>query len=234
MIGLANNLRKMKYIYHHLGLGDHIICNGLVRSIIKNDELYTIFVKPHNKITVEFMYRDLPNLYIIEADDHEVNEYLRNKKIDGSNLILAGFHSHPGSVSFDESFYLQNNIPFENRWETFKVLRNLDDEKKLFDKFNVKPKEYIFIHDDDRYRVNLNKIEHNYLPIVKCEKGHTENLFDYLTLIENSLSCHTIESSLQFIIDSLNLNNENYVHRYARPLTPWTTPFYKNVKKIIE
>ena len=21
----------MKYIYHHLGLGDHIICNGLVR-----------------------------------------------------------------------------------------------------------------------------------------------------------------------------------------------------------
>ena len=28
----------MKYIYHHLGLGDHIICNGLVRHFKETNE----------------------------------------------------------------------------------------------------------------------------------------------------------------------------------------------------
>lgn len=224
----------MKYIYHHLGLGDHLICNGLVRSVVKPNEQYILFVKPHNRVTVEFMYRDLPNLKVYEADDNGVNNYFRNNKIQGSDVIVGGFRQFPGARCFDESFYIQNNIPFENKWTHFKVQRDLDSEQKLFNKFNVKPKEYIFIHDDERYRVDLNRVENNHLPIVKCEKGHTENLFDYLMLVENALACHTIESSLQFIIDSLNLNPENYVHRYARPVEPWSTPIYKNVKQIIQ
>jgi len=35
----------MKYIYHHLGLGDHIICNSIVRH----------FVETYHKVTVYFV-----------------------------------------------------------------------------------------------------------------------------------------------------------------------------------
>ena len=39
----SNMLKKNKinkiYIYHHMGLGDHISCNGLVRGIIKKKKI---------------------------------------------------------------------------------------------------------------------------------------------------------------------------------------------------
>ena len=31
------------YIYHHLGLGDHIIANGMVRTIAKQYEIVYLF-----------------------------------------------------------------------------------------------------------------------------------------------------------------------------------------------
>ena len=97
----------MKYIYHHLGLGDHIICNGLVRSLIKDEEMYVLFVKPHNRSTVEFMYRDLKNLSFIEGDDEFVNNFLKNNKIKREDIIVAGFYNHPNAKEFDETFYLK-------------------------------------------------------------------------------------------------------------------------------
>lgn len=49
------------YIYHHLGLGDHIICNGIVRHYSKlNDRIY-LFVKPDNR----------NNLKIVSSDNDE-------------------------------------------------------------------------------------------------------------------------------------------------------------------
>ena len=58
-------------------------------------------------------------------------------------------------------------------------------------------------------------------------------MFDYCYLIENAKEVHTIESSFQFMIDSLELNSENYAHRYPRYLTEGEKPIYKTVKKII-
>lgn len=224
----------MKYIYHHLGLGDHIVCNGLVRSLINDNDIYTIFVKSHNYETVKYMYRDIENLNFLIGDDSFVNSYISNHNIKQDDLLVAGFRNYPNSKSFDESFYLQNNIPFNYRWDNFKVIRNYESEINLFKKFNVTEKKYIFVHDDDRFHIDLTKIKNpNNLPIIKCVKGLTDNIFDFCYLIENSLECHTIESSLQFIIDSLNLNVENYVHRYCRPLPEWEKPQYKTVKEII-
>jgi hypothetical protein len=225
----------MKYIYHHLGLGDHIVCNGMVRSLIKSNEKYTIFVKSHNYDTIKFMYRDIDNLDYMIGDDLFVVDFLNKNKISMNNLLIGGFMNFTNSKSFDESFYLQNNIPFENRWEKFKVIRDYESEIVLFKKFNVTEKNYIFIHDDERYPINTDKINNpNNLPIVKCVKGLTDNIFDFCYLIENASQCHTIESSLQFMIDSLYLNSENYVHRYCRPLPEWEKPQYKTVKKIID
>jgi len=52
----------IKYIYHHLGLGDHYVCNGMVRELIKNETTAVLFCKEHNMPTVEAMYKDCKNL----------------------------------------------------------------------------------------------------------------------------------------------------------------------------
>jgi hypothetical protein len=201
----------MKYIYHHLGLGDHIICNGLVRSLIDENEVYTMFVKPHNKQTVEFMYKDLKNLFFIEGDDSFVRHFLSYNSINPSDIIVAGFENLPPASHFDESFYLQNNIPFINRWEKFKVERDLEKELELFSKFEVKENEYVFIHDDSSrgYIIDEDLVINKNLKIIRPVIGYTDNIFHYCYLMQNSIESHFIDSSFRLIFDSLKLRNTN-------------------------
>lgn len=201
----------MKYIYHHLGLGDHIICNGLVRKLIKHDEEYTMFVKPHNRKTVQFMYRDLQNLSFIEFDDWQVIDFFSKNNIPDNDKIIAGFYSHPGSKNFEESFYLQHNLPISVKWDDFYVKRDSDKEKEIFEKFNVKENEYVFIHDDSSrsYIIDENLIVNKHLKIVRPIQGLTDNVFDYCYLMEHSLESHFIDSSFRLIFDSLKLRNTN-------------------------
>ncbi len=201
----------MKYIYHHLGLGDHIICNGLVRTLIKPNENFTMFVKPHNLTTVKFMYRDLTNLEFISGNDKFVNEFITQNNINRNDLIIAGFYRHPNSKEFDDSFYLQNNVSFLNRWTQFKVERDLESEYKLFRKFGVKENEYVFIHDDFKrnYLIKNEFIINKDLPIIKPIEGYTNNVFDYCYLMEKSIESHFIDSSFKLIFDSIQLRNSN-------------------------
>ena len=115
---------KELYIYHHLGLGDHIICNAIVRNYAKDNDKIYLFVKPHNYKNVAFMYRDLKNLTLISIfDDFEIFKYLQMNQINLYNVIKIGsFGSNWGNnfnITFDKNFYLQVGIPFEKRWDSF-------------------------------------------------------------------------------------------------------------------
>ena len=81
-----------------MGLGDHIICNGLTRSLIKEGKDYTMFVKPHNRKTVEFMYRDLQNLYFIDAYDADVTNYFNNN----NKLLIRGYRKNDNCIGYEE------------------------------------------------------------------------------------------------------------------------------------
>jgi hypothetical protein len=157
------------------------------------------------------MYRDLKNVKFIEGDDEFVYNFLRFNNINQKDIIIAGFYNHPNAKQFDESFYLQNNIPFIYRWEKFKVDRNLESEINLFSKFKVKENEYVFIHDDSsrNYIIDENHIINKNLQIIRPIKGYTDNIFDYCYLMQNSVESHFIDSSFRLIFDSLKLRNSN-------------------------
>jgi hypothetical protein len=202
----------MKYIYNHLGLGDHIICNGLYREIINTNDFYTLFVKHHNVETVSFMIKDLNNISIKSVnDDSEVISYLTANNISRESIILIGFCQIPlpGAKDFDDSFYIQHNLPFEKRWSSFKCDRDIESEKNIFDKFNVKEGEYVFIHDDKSrgYEIDESYIVNKELPIIRPIIGLTKNSFDYCYLMENSKESHFMDSSFRLIFDSLQLRN---------------------------
>ena len=204
----------MKYIYSHLGLGDHIICNGLYRELIKKNEFYKIFVKKNNIDSVSFMLKDINNLeFIIVNSDDDVRYFIINNKINIGDLIIIGFCNFPfnGAMDFDDSFYLQHNIDFSKRWDSFICERDMDRELSLFSKFNIIEGEYVFLHDDiDRgYEIDISKINNKDLPIVRPIKGLTNNAFDYCYLMENSKESHFIDSSFKLIFDSFLLRNEN-------------------------
>lgn len=168
-----------------------------------------MFVKPHNFTSVSFMYRDLLNLkFIVTNNDDECNKFLFKKK----DKIIIGFeNSH--SKSWDEYFYYQHNIDFSHRWDSFKVDRDMERELKLYGNLNPTNEEYVIVHkkgSDGIDRIDYSKIDGNFKKIFV--ENYTDNIFDYLTLIERAKEIHCIESSFHVLVDSLELNLKLYFH----------------------
>ncbi len=206
-----------KYIYTHLGLGDHIICNGLLRKIISQDFEYLIFAKKHNYESVRFMLKDLSNVTIISVqDDNEAKKIINE---NNNECIKVGHEFLKGIIDFDVQFYNQMNVNFSERWESFYVERDFKKEEDLYNKLNPNNEKYIFVHDDveRNYKINsqFNK------KVIKPIKGLTDNIFDYLKIIENAEEIHCIDSSFRMIIDSLKIEDKKlYFHTYSRGNMP--------------
>lgn len=207
------------FIYHHLGLGDHIILNGFVRNVSKNHKKIYLFVKEQNYHSVAFMYRDLGNIaFIIVKNDDDAISYINEKRI--KNIIKIGFEKlDTKACLFDEAFYNQCGLEFSCRWSNFYIQRDINREKKIFEKYFIKEKEYVFIHDDkDRgYEINKDYLNSKNLKIITPLRGITNNIFDYCYILENAYEIHCMDSSFKLLTDSLNpYSKKLYYHIYVR------------------
>lgn len=214
-------------LYHHLGLGDHIICNGLVREYAKFDTV-KLFCKPQNVETVLHMYDDL-NLELLIGDDQFARDYICHNI--GANCALIGFDHLNNQEPFDYQFYKLAGLNFRTRWESFYCpLSPKEDE--LFESLNLPPK-YALVHEDAErgYLIDHSEIS---LPIVEIEKIAGYSLINWRKVINNASELHMIDSSAMFLADSLEENNAQlFVHRYARSNPQWQLPILKRPWKIL-
>lgn len=212
-------------IYHNLGLGDHIICQGLVREIYNDYNKIDLFCKPHNYNTVSTIYKDLINLNIIQADDSIASRYIKDNAHKYDKIIEV--HQTNTIEPFDQQFYNIADISFKKRWESFKLPEDCYTvAKKVFTQTNLKHNEYIFIHDDNRRKIDDNKIESD-KTIFRDSSISTYSITDYIEIIKNASEIHVIDSCFMLLIDSLDYSNKKqklYRHRYARPDEEWLTP----------
>lgn len=91
-------MKKNLYIHHHLGLGDHFDCNGMVRYILEKtpfDEV-KVFCKDINLSLVKEMYEDNKNIEVISLKSNpdlygqfDSNEYSQVKMIIDENTVSA-------------------------------------------------------------------------------------------------------------------------------------------------
>lgn len=225
----------MKYIFQHLGLGDHLICNGMVRKIVENTtDFYIMIVKSGNEITVNGMYSDISHrLGFISMPEEQMQVYLRNRITGPDGLVLIGYipWKLPNS-SFEKNFYHQQNINFNEKWDSFYSPRNRQAEEDLFKKYDITG-DYIFVHDDCRFSIDSARLPAN-IRIIRPDPVCTANntIMDYSLLIERAKEVHCIESSFGFMTDLMRLNVFT-VHRYARRLIPVEVPEYRHAKEIL-
>jgi hypothetical protein len=214
----------MKYIYHHLGLGDHIICNGMVRHYKEIYGEVTVFCKPHNYENVKYMYRDDKNITVLPVgEDWDVNMYIFKNKIE-NDVIKIGFDKLGNfpTTKFDESFYKIADIPFEYRFSKFSFLRDSDRENEAFNYVNPNNEEYIFVHGN----VDRTKIRSD-LKII--ENPTKFGVFDILKIIENATEVHIMESSIKCLVNSYIFEKPAfYYHQYVRGYDEWANSQGKN------
>lgn len=208
------------FIYHHLGLGDHIICNGLVRELysrnVSNTTNIFLFCKIINYNSVAFMYRDLHKLIVLPIpNDNLVKKYVIGIK-EEYGLIKIGFEKRKlNEKYFDQDFYRIINIPFEHRWSKFFLKRDYESEKRLFNELNLTTREYVFIHDDSvrGFKIDRKYIVNKDLTIITPHM--TKNIFDWCMVLENAKELHCIDSSFRLIADSISLRTTDLFFHYS-------------------
>ena len=205
-----------------MGLGDQIICNAITRHYSKLYKSVFLFVHERNIPSVSFMYRDLKNLKFIPLKEgsnwnDEMNFINSFKLINRSDDHMEiGFnYLNNSSLTFDKAFYEQIKIPFEKRFEEFYVKRDFEAEKTLFNKLNIKEKEYILVCNLASSGIlDINFLKHTKYPdakIVYLEKL-TNTIFDWIYTGINALEIHSVDSAFSIMIDSFQLNNDLYLY----------------------
>jgi len=162
------------------------------------------------------MYRDNPNISLIQSDDGHASNYIRSNGLNDNDLLKVGHdYWHPDAKNFEESFYLQHGVSVDLKWDNFYVERDKEREQKIMDQLGAEKDRYIFVHDDPSRDLHISEEQiHNPqgLPIIRPPKDLTGNIFDFCGLIENSNSAHFMDSSFGVMCDVMNLKSDDIYH----------------------
>jgi len=207
----------MKYIYHHLGLGDHIINNGMVRHFYKQHNGITLFAYKHNVKNVQYMYRDLERFQVLGVEsDAQADYYISNINLDCLKIGFSDLSDVMPELPFDKAFYKLAGLDFSVRFDEFYFERDLEKEKEVLNTLNPTGESYIFIHDDASrgFSIDMNRIETEHKVIMNDKRF---NVFDYISLIENAEEIHFMQSSFKELMCSYKLDKPTlYQHNYVR------------------
>jgi len=232
-----NQFKKIKsrvlLDFHH-GMGDEIICNGLVREYCKTHETVGIFCLKRNYPSVSFMYRDLKNLRI-----HVVRSHTERYRFRFLNAFRFGRNRYDEvraideydeecGIRFERQVYKKFDVPLQKKWESFFVERDKEREGALFKKTDISGP-YQFVHDDNRFPLDRTRISQT-LPIIEPTKDLTNNVFDCCGLIERAAEIHVVDSSFIVLIDCLQYTNPAqrlYKHQYARATPAAQSPMLR-------
>lgn len=192
-------------IHHHLGLGDHFVCNGLVNYLSKNNPI-SLICKNKNIPTIQSLYKENQNVNILGIPGlNEVSESKLLSQTLNKDILYIGFDKC-STNNWDRSFYDQLNIDFVERYRFFRLPKTLPDQ------LDINKKEYIFVHDQSSTHKYYLNIESKLTRYVVNQKD-TDNLLSYIGLIQNATEIHCINSSLFHLIDSLScLTNKLFYH----------------------
>jgi hypothetical protein len=198
-------MAKNGILYFHQGWTDIINCLGLINYYCnKYDKIY-LLIREDAKNLIDFYITDLIKvqpLYETKDTENLSFDYVINKyKITNYDLLGIGIHASvrndeyrdkysitcKNEIFFVEAFYISYNIPYITRINDFTFTRNYDLEKTTYQNFvNKYGNDYIIYHevirdyDESKTIVNLN--------------GISDTFFDMITVLENALEIHLLDS----------------------------------------
>ena len=221
----------------HLGIGDQVMTCGMVRHFLEYGYKVKIFARKAHQVTCEFLYRDVEDGRVsfeylttgeakeiwgkipqIQAEGYEVRPIATYKvPTDMWNWFTVG----PGKemANWSHTTYIQGGVNPSYMKTKFKVQRDLEREKKVFEKFGLKRGEYIFVHESKERERNIKYPKD--LPVFNPDDHYKEipNMFDYLTIIDNAKEVHCMTSSYAMLIELTEIGDKhkNFLHTLDIP-----------------
>lgn len=216
-------------------LGDILFIEPIYRHY--HNQGYTV-VAPVNK---EYLWIQeyIPYVQFKDKASYPYNYEVVEQPEDGrlhlplrfAHPLYRGYDLHYGDdrANWMRDKYLYLGLD-EDLWRTMKLQRNTERESKLFDHLGVNVdtvlRGYNFVnpHFGGSFeRVNITIP--NDLPVVEMRKVEGFTMLDWLGVIEQAENIFTIETSLSWVIEALEMDAEEY-HLYPR------YPFIEDVNYI--
>lgn len=172
--------------------------------------------KNTGKDTIEYFVNEPLNQLVHSKCDAYINLYSHLTGIDLGNPILSS------CLTFDAYKYAIAKVPFKKKWD-FHPRRNLIREAKLFTSLNLDPRdEYVVIHDEgSNFKANISEfVDEKNFRQVKIGPI-TDNIFDWLGVIENSCAIYTLDSVYMNLVEQMGFRNKKMAFlRTPAPFTP--------------
>ena len=205
-----NKIKDDKFLaYTHLGLGDHIVCNGLLNHFSESFNKIYLPVKSRDLNNVNYLYKDTNKIEVFKIEhETEVEDITTFLKKNNLTILKVGFKKR--KPPFNLSFYEQFNLPYNYSFNKFKITRDEEKEESLLkhlkDVYEVKGP-YQVVHNQSSYgKVDLQSNKN--LPKIYIEKETDlyKNIFLYLKVIENAEEIHCLDSSFLHLVERVNTN----------------------------
>ena len=144
--------------------------------------------------------------------------------------VLKIGHENHSSVNWDRSFYQQYDVPFEERYNSFK----LPLCSNIY-RVPLPDEDFIIVHNEasiGNFDININ----TNLKTIYITKDLCDNMFSLIDLFFVAKEIHCIDSSVFHFVDSIKLfNSKLFYHNvrknnqnYFQPDSKWNIVNYEN------
>ena len=199
----------MLHIFPNLELGDNIVLNGLCRVFARREESIKWVARRTYAADIARMFSDLPNVEVIDGYD-----YPEARGIACERAIRLGFFGPEGTnwqaVQWDEEFYRQAGVDFNERWSACKFPADLLPDT-LRPAFNL-------VHEvpERGFTVRPDLLPRNPIFITRAP-----SVWNWVGPICTAAELHVVDSAILNLAESLyavgRLRNTRLVfHAYAK------------------
>ena len=215
-----NKIKTDKFLaYTHLGLGDHIVCNGLLNYFSESFDKIYLPVKSRDINNINYLYKDNQKIEVFKIEHSSEVEDI-NSFAKKNNLITLKVGFKKRKPPFNLSFYDQFGLPYSYSISKFRVPRDIKKEKSLYqhlkDVYKVKDR-YQVVHNQSSYgKVSLQV--NNELPTIFIEKETDlyKNIFLYSKVIKNATEIHCLDSSFLHLVERVETDAELIFHNIKK------------------
>ena len=219
-----NNIYKLDHltekkiiVHHHLGLGDHIICNGLINKLSESLETIYLPVKSHYYEMIKFLYLDNKKIKFFQVTNNnsedDVSVYAEKNNL---RILRIGFEKVKKNP-FNTWFYEQLDYPYDYSFDYFKLpdqeSKGEELEAHLCDYYSANKDNYILVHNQSHENIyDLKNIINKDIIYISKDSDLFDNMFYYKTLIANAKEIHCINSSFLHLVERIKTDSQLYYH----------------------
>jgi hypothetical protein len=200
------------------GIGDVFFCQKIARVMMQNRYQVVWPLRPD----ITWIREYIKDIYFPSVEDmfpgKDIFEHGAGCVIEENGAFIstatADITHNDGKIM--SSKYSMLGLDYSDWQEYFKFERNLDKERELY--YNVlglsDDTEFVFInnlYNTDIKNSNLISRDNFILPVVELQIIDGYTLFDWCMVLERAKKIHTINTSINYIIEVLDTSYDEYI-----------------------